>query len=204
MEQVLEKEKKEKINKEKKEETKINKTKGLSFYICCFFIYCVIGWIYEVTWEAAIGNGFVNRGFLNGCYLPIYGFGTIILYFILNKLMKKKIKLGNINITPIIVFLAVIVMVSTIEYVSSFAMESIFNKRWWDYSYDILNINGRVSLRNSSILSAGAMLFLYGIEPLLRKLFSKFKQNILKNLAIVITSVMIIDLFVTIIRYLIK
>ena len=62
------------------------------FYVCCFFVYCIIGWIYEVIWEFAIGNGFVNRGFLHGCYLPIYGFGALILIFSLRKLMNKEIR----------------------------------------------------------------------------------------------------------------
>ena len=62
------------------------------FYVCCFFVYCVIGWIYEVIWEFKVGNGFVNKGFLHGCYLPVYGFGGIILLFSLKKLMNKKDK----------------------------------------------------------------------------------------------------------------
>jgi len=182
-----------------KENTK--KQMGISFYICCFFVYCFIGWIYEVTWEAAIGHGFVNRGFLNGCYLPIYGIGTLILYFILNKLMNKKIKIGKINVNPIIVYIAIFFIVSTIEFIASLGMEMLFDKRWWDYSTDILNLNGRVCVRNSAILAAGAMVFLYGIEPLLRKLFSKFNKKVLKYMAVIISTIMIIDLAVVIIGY---
>ena len=52
-----------------------NKEKKLtkSFFVVAFIVYCFIGWCYEVIWEAAIGHGFVNRGFLFGPYLPIYG-----------------------------------------------------------------------------------------------------------------------------------
>ena len=72
------------------------KLKTVGFFVCCFFVYCVIGWGYEVIWEVIIGNGFVNKGFLYGYYLPIYGFGTLILYFMLRNLQAKKIKLFNI------------------------------------------------------------------------------------------------------------
>lgn len=176
--------------------------RSFSFYVLAFLTYCFIGWIYEVIWEAAIGNGFVNRGFLYGPYLPIYGFGVLTFFFILRKLMKKKIKLFNkINITPIIVFIAILIIASSIEYFASFIMELLFHKRWWDYSYDILNINGRVSLRNSSILAFGAMVLLYGVHPFLDKYYNKIKANIMNNIAKVIIIVMIIDLVITIIGY---
>ena len=174
------------------------------FYVLAFFTYCFIGWIYEVIWEAAIGNGFVNRGFLYGPYLPIYGFGVLTLYFILRKLMKRKIKLfGKINITPIIVFIAILIIASIIEYFASFIMELLFHKRWWDYSYDILNLNGRISLRNSSILAIGALALLYLVHPILDKYYNKLKPNFLKLVASIIIVVMVIDFIITILGYLV-
>lgn len=163
------------------------------FYVCCFFVYCVIGWIYEVIWEFKVGNGFVNRGFLHGFYLPVYGFGGLILLFLLKKLVWKKIKIKNINITPIIVFISILIIVSVIEYFTSWGMEMIFHKRWWDYSYDAINLNGRISLRNSSLLALGGMFYLYIVQPLLNMLFSKIKENYLKISAIVIIIVMGVD-----------
>lgn len=178
--------------------------RSFSFYVLAFLTYCFIGWIYEVIWEAAIGNGFVNRGFLFGPYLPIYGFGVLTLYFILRKLMKKKIKLfGIINITPIIVFIAILIIASTIEYFASFIMELLFHKRWWDYSYDVLNLNGRISLRNSSILAAGAIVLLYVVHPILDKYYNKLKPILLKKIATIIIIVMSLDFAFTILGYLI-
>lgn len=174
---------------------------NVNFYICCFFVYCVIGWLYEVIWEAAIGNGFVNRGFLHGCYLPIYGFGALVLYFLLKKLMQKKIKIKSLNITPVVTFLAILVIVSIIEFFASYFMELIFDKRWWDYSQDILNLNGRISLRNSSLLALGGMLFIYIIQPILDKTIGKLNKTTIRNISIVILSVMIIDFIVTILGY---
>ena len=173
------------------------------FYVCCFFVYCIIGWLYEVAWEFKVGNGFVNRGFLHGFYLPIYGFGALILIFSLKKLMNKKIKIWKINVTPIIVFLAILLLVSTVEFIASWGMEAIFHKRWWDYSYDKLNLNGRISLRNSSLLAAGGMLFVYVIQPFLTKVFSKVKDKYLKIAAYLIIAIMTID-FITVIAGYIK
>ena len=183
---------------------KVLEEKGIkkwSFYICCFLAYCIIGWIYEVIWEFAIGNGFVNRGFLHGPYLPIYGFGVLILLLILHKLLYKKIKIGKINITPIIVFLAILVIVSVIEYFASYGMEILFNKRWWDYSYDKFNLNGRISLRNSSLLATGGFVMIYLVQSILDKVLGKLSEKNMEIFAKLIILVMGIDFIITILGY---
>lgn len=44
-----------------------------------FLVFCVIGWIYEVlVFYFELGYGFVNRGFLFGPWLPVYGCGSKI------------------------------------------------------------------------------------------------------------------------------
>ena len=184
------------------EETK--EKRSINFYICCFIVYCFIGWIYEVIWEFKVGNGFVNRGFLYGPYLPIYGFGVLILLCMLHKLLKTKIKLGKINITPVLVFLAILFIVSFIEYVVSFVMELIFHKRWWDYSYDILNLNGRISLRNSSLLAIGAFALIYLVQPVLEKVFGKMPEKAIKILSRLVVLIVGIDFIITILGYIIK
>ena len=176
-------------------------TKNWSFYTCCFIVYCFIGWVYEVIWEFAIGNGFVNRGFLYGPYLPIYGFGVLTLLFLLHQLLNKKIKIGKINITPLLVFLAILIIVSVIEYFASVGMELLFHKRWWDYSYDKFNLNGRISLRNSSLLAIGAFALIYLVQPLLNKLFGKLSKKALKITSIIIILVTSIDFIITILGY---
>ena len=178
-------------------------TKNWSFYTCCFIVYCFIGWVYEVIWEFAIGNGFVNRGFLYGPYLPIYGFGVLILLFLLHKLIDKKIKIGKINITPILVFLAILIIVSVIEYIASVGMELLFHKRWWDYSYDKFNLNGRISLRNSSLLAIGAFALIYLVQPILNKVFGKQSKQTLKTASIIIIAVTSLDFVITILGYII-
>ena len=187
-----------------KEEEKFFSKENLAFWVICFFTYCVIGWIYEVIWEAAIGNGFVNRGFLFGPYLPIYGFGMLTLLFLLKNMIKNKVKIGKIPVTFPAIFLSVLVIASIIEYLASYIMELLFHKRWWDYSYDLININGRVSLRNSSCLALGATLLIYIIQPLLNKFVPKKANKVTKVLSITITLVMVIDFIITILGYIIK
>ena len=118
--------------------------------------------------------------------------------------MKKKIKVFGINITPLVVFLAVLFIVSFVEYISSVGMEMIFHKRWWDYSYDKFNLNGRISLRNSALLAIGGFLLIYLVQPILDKLFNKFSNKTIKIMSILIVVIMSMDLIITILGYILK
>lgn len=52
-----------------------------TFYeiVWIFIIYAFIGWCTEVAYAATEKGIFVNRGFLNGPYCPIYGCGVLIV-----------------------------------------------------------------------------------------------------------------------------
>ena len=49
-----------------------------------FFLYSFLGWVWESCYVSLRQGRWVNRGFLNGPLLPIYGFGAVaILLFTL-------------------------------------------------------------------------------------------------------------------------
>ena len=163
------------------------------FYVCCFWVACFIGWIYEVVWEFKVGHGFVNRGLLHGFYLPVYGFGAMILLFSLKKLVESRIKIGPVNISPILVFAAIFLIVSVVEFIASYILEIFFDMELWNYSYDKLNIDGRVSVRNSSLLAICGMAYLYIVHPFLKWFLPKLQSTALKIIAATIIIVMLID-----------
>ena len=80
-------------------------------------------------------------------------------------------------------------------------MEVIFHKRWWDYIYDKFNIDGRISLRNSSLLAIGAFALIYLIQPLLNKTVGKISKKKVNIAGAIIATIMIIDFIITIIKY---
>lgn len=82
-----------------------------------FCIYGLVGWLYEVIWFIIVKHKFVNRGVLFGPCLPIYGFGMLILIFLLSKYKSKKHELkdnisGNIAVASLISF----IYITIIEY----------------------------------------------------------------------------------------
>ena len=116
----------------------------LSRYICLFFIYSFMGWIYE-TLYCTIKNGkWENRGFLFGPACPIYGTGAVAISVIM------KVTIGNgIVLSLWQIFLIAFIGSAGLEYITSWGLEKLFHAAWWDYSDFPLNLHGRISLFTS-------------------------------------------------------
>ena len=105
-------------------------------WIAFFIIYCLIGWIGEslyVSWEH---RKWVNRGFLHGPFLPIYGFGAVII-------LISTIPVRN---NYFLIFLFGMLDATLLEYFTGWAMEQIFHVKYWDYTYDFCNLHGYICL----------------------------------------------------------
>lgn len=82
-----------------------------------FAVYALIGWLYEVTLFLIRDHIFVNRGVLFGPFLPIYGFGILILLLLLKKFMQKKHLASNLIWMSISTFTVItFITVTIIEY----------------------------------------------------------------------------------------
>ena len=103
-----------------------------------FIVYAVIGWCSEVAYAALDTGKFVNRGFLNGPYCPIYGFGISLAVF-----------LPEIQNSLFFLFLGGVIIAGFIEYTSGKLLERIFGRKWWDYSDKPYNIKGYICLKFS-------------------------------------------------------
>ena len=101
-----------------------------------FYFYCVVGWIWESSYCSVKGHKLINRGFMRGPMIPIYGSGAVVM---LIAAMPFK---GNL----LLIFLSGMVLASLLEYCTGAAMEMIFKVRYWDYSNVPLNLNGHICL----------------------------------------------------------
>ena len=61
------------------------------FYVLLFFLLAFAGWLWEAGIYLATTHSFVNRGVYYGPYLPIYGVGGILLWFLLHRFYQKPI-----------------------------------------------------------------------------------------------------------------
>ena len=99
-------------------------------------IYSVAGWVYESTLCSVQERKLVNRGFLNGPLCPVYGVGSVVVLLVI----------GNLQNNIPALFLAGLVLTCTVEYMTAWLLETLFDTKWWDYSHMKYNLHGRICL----------------------------------------------------------
>jgi len=139
---------------------------NIIFYFFLFFLYSILGWIIETIFVAIIDKKIVNRGFLIGPYLPLYGSSAIVMILYLNQYKDN----------PLTVFLLAMFVCTFLEYITSYIMEKIFKARWWDYTNQKFNINGRVCLKNSLLFGILSLILIYLINPLLTQIIKNMNN----------------------------
>lgn len=161
-----------------------------TFYIqfLYFVIYSFIGWCCETTYCSVLQKQFVNRGFLNGPFCPIYGFGALAIVATLTPFVH--------NIPLLFVFS--IIITSIMEYFTSFVLEKLFNMKWWDYSNHKFNIHGRVCLENSLMFGVLSLIVMLIIHPIVVDFIDYIPKNILFILGISIEIYFVLDLIITV------
>ena len=151
-----------------------------------FWIFAIIGWIIEVIVCSIYDGKFSNRGFLIGPYCPIYGFGGILM------LLFK-----DLSNSPFLCFLLCMISCSILEYITSYLMEVMFKVRWWDYSNDKFNINGRICLRNALAFGALGLLLLRYILPIFNNFIDSLDNTLIYVLSILIFIITFVDIIVS-------
>lgn len=134
----------------------------LTDMIILFSIYSFMGWLMETVFASIKERKFINRGFLAGCFCPIYGFGAVIILQLL-KLLSGVIE--NPYIALIINVLAAMILVTVLEYITGFLLERIFDCKWWDYSSNALNFHGYICLKYSLLWGLLTFLFIQVVHP---------------------------------------
>lgn len=162
-----------------------------------FLFYCVIGWLYEVFLEVVVYRwGFSNRGILFGPYLPIYGIGAMSFIFCLTGLKNRKVNFFGINISPVLVFLGIVVITTTLELMGSYIMEFTSGEWMWDYSSYFLNFQGRIALNPSIRFGIGGMIIMYLLQPLFEKTIAKLNKKHLNTVFIILFTLFLVDVAV--------
>lgn len=152
-----------------------------------FFTYAFIGWVIEVIQAIFIEKKFINRGFLMGPIVPIWGCGGILIYLLLDKYSDD----------PLVLFLLATFLCGALEYITSWVMEKLFKNRWWDYSHMKFNINGRVCLEFAAGFGLGGIIMTYLVNPFLIKIYNMIPQAVTTWTSIILLILLVIDLAIS-------
>lgn len=152
-----------------------------------FFIYSFLGWCTEVAYATVKERRFVNRGFLNGPWCPIYGVGVSAVVTLLD----------GFRDSLLLLYLSSLVLVTLIEGMTGVIMDKIFHHKWWDYTGLPLNIGGYVCLPFSIAWGAACVVIVKGIHPLIERLVGFLPEAAGAALLCVLTVCLAADVAVT-------
>ena len=155
-----------------------------------FVLYSMVGWLYESTLCSITGRKLVNRGFLTGPYCPIYGAGAVL----------DLLLLGWID-NPVLIFFAGMLVTGTVEYFTSWAMEKLFDAKWWDYSGWKFNLNGRICLAGLVVFGAMSVRMIEVINPFVVRMTDLLPDIAVIVLAVVLAVVMAADTVFTVVSF---
>lgn len=148
-----------------------------------FFFYCFCGWVWESCYVSARQRQWVNRGFLHGPLLPIYGSGAIIILFVTLPVAD------NLWLVYVLGMLAA----TLLEYVVGAVMEQLFKVRYWDYTKQPCNLHGYICLTSSIAWGFFSILLVRFIHPPIDRLLHKLPDLLVNPLAGVIAALFIWD-----------
>lgn len=163
----------------------VNHKYSVNSLIVLFFIYSVVGWIWEVLFEYLAYGEFVNRGFLSGPYLPIYGFGGTLVLILFQKTREKPVK----------TFFLTGIFCIIIEFITGVIIERLTGERLWDYSSSKLNVGGQICFEGFIFFGLGCCLSIYFMSFKLDKFIRKIPIKTLKTLSIFIILLLTADFF---------
>lgn len=137
------------------------------YHILWFFmIYCFCGWVWESSFCSFKAKRLINRGFLMGPYIPIYGCGALLVYFTLYPYRDDLL----------IVYIGGVIFPTILEFLTSWIMEKLFAATWWDYSNEKFNIQGRICLKVSLFWGFFSVIMVEILHPLVLMLIDKIPR----------------------------
>lgn len=152
-------------------------------WLLIFFVYSVLGWVWESCYVSVKSKRWVNRGFLHGPWLPIYGSGAVVVLLVTLPARGR----------PALIFLLGMIGATVLEYVTGESMEKLFHMRYWDYSDKPLNVNGHICLGVSIGWGVFSLVLLYVLHPPVEDLVLWLPVPVAQVLALCLTAAFAVD-----------
>ena len=152
-------------------------------WLAFFYFYCIFGWCFETIYVSAKNKQWVNRGFMKGPWLPIYGTGAIIVLFVTLPFQDN----------PILVYLVGMLTATVLEYIIGAGMLAFFKVRYWDYSYRKFQLHGHICLVSSLAWGVLSLLLIYVVHKPLSKVFLALNYDLLSVIVFVFTVMIAYD-----------
>ena len=153
-----------------------------------FFIFCNYGWVQESIIESLYHKRPINRGFLKGPYIPIYGVGGMSMLILCMPFRENGFA----------VYFVGMVSCTLLEYFVGWLMETLFHKQFWDYSMLKFTYKNRISLLSSLFWGLLALFMVYVLYGIVSGVVDFADPNFILAYDIAMGSAMIVDTIISI------
>ena len=145
-----------------------------------FFIGSVFGWVLELLFRRFISSAnperkWINPGFCVGPYIPLYGFGLCFLFLIAS--LERQTGLSPFW-SKMLLFLAMAVCMTLIEYIAGLLSLKVFKVRLWDYRSQWGNIQGLICPKFSLIWALLGAAYYFLLHPRILSALAWLSQNL--------------------------
>jgi len=162
-------------------------TYTLQQWLLFFFIYCFLGWCWESAYVSVRKKHWVNRGFLKGPFLPIYGSGALAVL----------VATLPVRGYPVLVYVFGLIGATLLELVTGICMERLFHVRYWDYSNQKFNFKGHICLSSSVAWGFFSLAMIYGFHKPIENLVWGLPNWMTDISALILTAVVAGDFAVS-------
>ncbi|MCR4793114.1 MAG: putative ABC transporter permease [Lachnospiraceae bacterium] len=152
-------------------------------WVFIFCVYSVIGFIWETVYCSTRERKLVNRGFMKGPFLPIYGFGVCTML----------IAAAPFSDHILMACISGMICATVLEYITGDLMEHLFKVRYWDYSKEKFNLNGHICLGASLGWCAATFVVNVILQKPINALMQKISPSNMKIMDIVVMTIAVVD-----------
>lgn len=153
------------------------------YYVGLFFMLSIFGWLWEGFLYLFKDDVYVNRGFLTGPWLPIYGMGGIMLELLFHRWRDR----------PVLTFVSSMLLCTLLEYLTGWYLELTWGVKWWDYSDMPWNLHGRICLVSSLLFGVGGTLLVWVISPRFYSLYRRVPAKVRVALGLLAIAIFVAD-----------
>lgn len=152
-------------------------------WLAFFYIYCIFGWCFESAYVSLKEHHPVNRGFMTGPYIPLYGSGAVLILFVTLPVR------GNY----VLMYIFGAVAATILEYFTGVIMERLFGVRYWDYSDQKFNFQGQVCLSSTIVWGFMTLFLVEIIHHPIEQVVLMIDEKVLTNITMAFTVMFTFD-----------
>ena len=164
------------------------------YYINSFFVYSILGYIFEILFGFITGASNPESGVLYGPWTPIYGIASILIILISEKLFK------NLHMKrwqeTLLVFLLIVPVLMLLEWLGGALIEVVFGFTFWEYSNYTFEVAKYTCFEMGIVWGVMGIVFIYVIRPYLDKYIKKIPLGLTFLISVLFVSDFIIRLLV--------